>query len=240
MEQLSLRTASLTRALRRLWRQEDGTLVFEFLIFAPLMFWTFIATLAYFDLYRTEAVSDKAAMTIADMISRERNYITDSYLDGTQNLLTFLTRNDKTPGMRVSVLRFHDKDSTVNADDATDHFHVVWSEVRGNAELGAMTGQQARALTAKLPRMADGDKLILVETWTHYTSAYNMGLASIYNSRTVIDGDLSNTTHLKENTSTGTVGEFKNIVMTSFIFTQPRFQQTCFKNPSQALADQLC
>ena len=222
--------------LRRLWRQEDGTLIFEFLVFAPLMFWTFIATLAYFDLYRTEAISEKAAMTIADMISREQNYITDDYIDGAHELLTFLTRGDADPGMRVSVLRFHDKDSKVDADDGTDHYHIVWSEIRGNADLGVLTKQQTQAMSPRLPRMADGDRIILVETWTHYTSAYNMGLATLYGYRQSINaaGQVVDDAGGKE------VGEFKDIVMKAFVFNPSRYMQTCFKNPSWDESQRKC
>jgi Flp pilus assembly protein TadG len=70
--------ARLRAALYPLWKQEDGTLTIEFLILAPIMFWTFIATLAYFDAYRTEAISEKAVMTIADMFSRESDYVDDT------------------------------------------------------------------------------------------------------------------------------------------------------------------
>lgn len=226
----------MIRYLRKLWRQEDGTLIFEFLVFAPLMFWTFIATLAYFDLYRTESVSAKAAMTVADMMSREQAYITDAYVDGAHDLLTFLTRADPDPGMRISVLRFHDKASVVNADDATDHYHVVWSAVRGNAEQGVMTSEQARTLSPKLPRMADGDRIILVETWTHYTSAYNLGLATLYGYRKSINaaGQVVDDPGGKE------VPEIKDIVMETFVFNPSRHMQTCFKNPSWPESSRLC
>ena len=222
--------------LRKLWHREDGTLIFEFLIFAPLMFWTFIATLAYFDLYRTEANSEKAAMTVADMISRERNNISDAYLEGTHDLVKFLTPGDPNPGLRTTVLRFHDKGSQVNPDDATDHFHVVWSEVRGNAALDPMTRNEARQLTGRLPRMADGDRLILVETWTHYTSAYNLGMASIYGYRKAINGS----GEVVDDAGGKEMPEIKDIVMSNFIFTQPRFQQTCFNNTPSDLSQRLC
>ena len=230
------RMTGLKRRLHRLWRQEDGTLIFEFLIFAPLMFWTFVATLAYFDLYRTEAISEKATMTIADMIGRERNNITDQYLDGTQKLLAFLNRNNVSPGMRVSVLRFHDRGSVVNPDTGKDHYHVVWSKVRGTADKPAMTEAEAKTLTDRLPRLIDGDRLILVETWIHYSSAYNLGLSTIYNYKQSINGQ----GQLTSNSSRGDVPQIKDITMTAFIFSQPRFQQTCFLNPGDDLSKRLC
>ena len=155
--------ARLRAALYRLWKQEDGTLTIEFLILAPIMFWTFIATLAYFDAYRTEAISEKAVMTIADMFSRGSDYVDDTYIDGAYGLLKFMTRNDTDPEMRVTVMRYHDKDSS-NTEDGTDHFHVVWSEVRSSSAgvEKELTTPDVKEMTDQLPSMGDEDRLILV------------------------------------------------------------------------------
>ncbi|MFZ3584059.1 TadE/TadG family type IV pilus assembly protein [Loktanella sp. DJP18] len=225
-------TTRIATALRGLWRREDGVMTLEFVILAPLMFWTYLATLAYFDVYRTEAISEKASMTIADLLSRERNYVNDDYIDGTYGLLQFLTRGDSTPGLRISSLRYHDNASLVNKDDGTDHFHVVWSEVRGNTdarEAFTNADTRVRSLTSQLPQMGDGDRLILVETWTHYTSAYNLGLRSVWGG-----GPKSQSNNDVE------VDQIKDIVMETFIFTQPRFKQTCFNNTPADLTKRLC
>ncbi|WP_386682968.1 TadE/TadG family type IV pilus assembly protein [Loktanella sp. R86503] len=216
-------TTRLRLALHRLWRQEDGTLTIEFLILAPIMFWTFLATLAYFDAYRAEAISEKAAMTIADVMSRETNGISDTYLDGVYGLLQFLTYSDANPEMRVSVLRYHDKTS-LTPDGTDDHFHVVWSEVRNDESTGKQEKLQtsdAKTMTAKLPKMGNEDRLILVETWTHYDSAYNLGMRNVWGGN---DGD----------------GEIKDIVMQTYVFTAPRFGQTCFDNTPATVDDRIC
>jgi hypothetical protein len=216
-------TTRLRAALYRLWRQEDGTLTIEFLILAPIMFWTFLATLAYFDAYRAEAISEKAAMTIADVMSQETNNISDTYLNGVYGLLKFLTYSDATPEMRVSALRYHTKDS-LTADSSDDHFHVVWSEVRNGGGTGVqkkLETSDVRGMTAKLPKMGNEDRLILVETWTHYSSAYNLGLRNVWGGNA---GD----------------GEIKDVVMQTHVFTAPRFVQTCFNNTPSDLSQRKC
>ncbi|MBU0779390.1 MAG: hypothetical protein KKC72_04985 [Alphaproteobacteria bacterium] len=215
--------ARLRAALYRLWRQEDGTLTIEFLILAPIMFWTFLATLAYFDAYRAEAISEKAAITIADVMSRETNAVSDTYLDGVYGLLKFLTYSDANPEMRVSVLRYHDKDSETN-EASDDHFHVVWSETRNGGGSGVqsrLTTSDSRAMTANLPTMGNEDRLILVETWTHYSSAYNLGLRNVWGGNS---GD----------------GEIKDIVMQTYVFNAPRFGQTCFSNTPADVDSRNC
>ena len=74
-----------------------------------------------------------------------------------------MTRNDTDPEMRVTVMRYHDKDSS-NTEDSTDHFHVVWSEVRSSSTgvEKELTTPDVKAMTDRLPSMGDEDRLILV------------------------------------------------------------------------------
>lgn len=162
------------KGVRRLRDQEDGSAALETLLMAPLMMWAFVATLAFFDAYRTEAVSEKAALTIADMISRETDYINDGYLDGAYGLLKFLSLHDPTPGLRITSMRFHDKDET-ETNQSPDHYHVVWSKTRGTTR-DPLTRADLDKLMDRLPALADGDRLLLVETWTNFKPRYNVGL----------------------------------------------------------------
>ena len=212
----------IARQLRRFAACEDGTLTLEFLIFSPLMVWTFCATLAYFDVYRTEAVAQKAAMTVADMITREQEAPVDNrFVDGAYDLLKFLTRHDATPEMRVSVLRYHLKDNPGDGDDSVDHYHVVWSQTRGvvgKAYRAPLTGKVKGAAMNRLPRMGNGDRLVLVETWTDYNSPYNVGLKSLLIGGVTDDGDTP---------------EMRDIELASHIFAAPRGIKVCYQGPAR-------
>lgn len=159
---------------RRVLQQEDGSASLEALAMFPIMMWGFVATLAFFDAYRTEAVSEKAALTIADMLSRETDYITDTYLDGAYGLLQFLTLHDTTPGMRITSMRYHVRDET-NSYGVKNHYHVVWSEVRSTTR-EPLTRSDLDGLLDRLPALSDGDRLLLVETWTQFEPRYSVGL----------------------------------------------------------------
>lgn len=163
-------------AARRILRQEDGSAALETLLMAPIMMWAFMATLAFFDAYRTEAVSEKAALTVADMISRETDYVNDTYIDGAYGLLKFLSLHDPAPGLRITSMRFHDKDET-ESNPSPDHYHVVWSKTRGTTR-SPLTRSDLNGLLDRLPALADGDRLLLVETWTAFTPRYEVGLQS--------------------------------------------------------------
>ena len=153
----------LTRMGR--WRDdESGSIAVETLLMVPLLAWAFLSTLAYFDAYRAEAISTKASLTIADMISRETGFITDDYLHGTEQLLEFLTIDDEDADLRVTVVKRVD-----------DDYEVVWSKERGPRE--ELTTSDIETMTDRIPILANNERIIVVETWTDYTPAFSVGLS---------------------------------------------------------------
>ncbi|SEN57157.1 hypothetical protein SAMN04488003_12154 [Loktanella fryxellensis] len=215
-----------TRALRW-WRDEDGVLTIEFLFFFPVMIWIWIASIAYFDAYRTESNTQKAAMTVADMISREQDNVSDTYLNGAYGLLQFLTPHDPAPLMRISVLRYRTKAAT---GTSTDRYDVVWSRVRGSSAaqpLSPMTNAESKTLMNKLPLMGNEDRLILVETTTDFTSGFNIGLRTLFAGQSATAADYASV-------------EIKDAVLKSFIFSAPRLGQTCFNNTPTNVSARVC
>jgi len=107
----------------RFGRNEDGgTVAIEFVMMVPLLAWAFLSTITYFHAYRTEAIAHKAGLTIADMISREADYITPQYLSGARSLLRFLTLDDKYPDIRITVAYW---------DAGENKYKRAWSKERG-------------------------------------------------------------------------------------------------------------
>lgn len=153
-----------TRA-KRLWADETGSIAVESVLMVPLMAWAILATLTYFDAYRKEAISHKAGLTIADMISREADAIDMDYINGSRDLLKFLTLGDNNPDLRITSFRWN---ATKNK------YQVVWSREKG-PRAGLKTADLAN-MTHRLPLMADGERAILVETWTDYEPPWNVGI----------------------------------------------------------------
>lgn len=219
--------ARLRAQALRLWHDEDGVLTIEFLFFFPVMIWIWIASIAYFDAYRTESNTQKAAMTVADMISREQDNVSDAYLNGAYGLLQFLTPHDPTPLLRISVLRYRTKAAT---GTSSDRYDVVWSRVRGSsstAPVAAMTNTESKTLMAKLPKMGNEDRLILVETATDFTSSFNMGLRTLFAGQSATAADHASV-------------EIKDAVLRGFIFSAPRLGQTCFNNTPTNINVRVC
>jgi len=77
----------LTRKLRGFRSDERGYVTVEAMILLPVILWIFAACWVYFDAFRQQSVNQKASYTIGDMLSRETNYITPAYIDGTHELV---------------------------------------------------------------------------------------------------------------------------------------------------------
>jgi Flp pilus assembly protein TadG len=151
----------LAARLRAFADDKSGSVTIEAVIMLPILVWAYCALFTFFDAYRQTSINEKAAYTISDMISRETNPIDDNFLDGSFDMLNFLTRSSNERRMRVTVIRY---------DEDTHQRYVQWSETRGAVsplDTGDLGGWDD-----KLPVMVDEELLILVQTWTDYTAPF--------------------------------------------------------------------
>jgi hypothetical protein len=163
----------LDRITRRIWRfrmEETATVTIEMILMTPIMVWGFVATLQFFDAYRTEMISNKAALTIADMYSRaEHDPINSTYLNGTRSLLRYLTLAEEDPDFRVTL--FHWQESK-------NRYRVSWSRNRG--ERNSHNTTTINELADRLPIMVDAERALLIETWTDYTPRIQLASATCW------------------------------------------------------------
>jgi len=155
----------LKKALGRFASEEKGSVSVEFVLMFPALFWVIMACYTYFDGYRQSAANLKAAYTISDLISRETDGITETYIDSMQRLLNLMTRSNSATKVRISVIRF-------DAED--DRYYVDWSKVRGfDSELDNGT---IGSLASRLPTMPDEERVILIETSNTYIPPFKVGI----------------------------------------------------------------
>lgn len=152
--------------LRAFRQAEDGTAAVELVLAVPILVWALMSTMVYFDAFHKKTLSVRAALTMADMFSREQTSIDNNYLDGAQSLLKTLSLPDGTPDMRVTVYYYVSDEK---------RYYSVWSEVRGTA-FSPMTNADLAGLNSRLPLMSDGDRSILVETRTDYHAPFSIGI----------------------------------------------------------------
>ena len=83
-------------------RDEDGLILAEGLIMLPLIIWALVAMFIYWDVFRTINVTQKAAYSVADLLSRQRDTIPLTFFNGLQNVSDFLTPGGHPVKLRVT------------------------------------------------------------------------------------------------------------------------------------------
>lgn len=159
----------MVRGLGRRWRafreDEHGGIAVEAALVFPMLTWAFLATIVYFDAFRSQATNAKAAYTVSDMISRETQYITPDYIDSLWKLHKFLTTSNHETDLQVSIVEY---------DEDWLDYNVRWSKARG--AFTEMTEADLDALEDRLPVMPDGEIVILVQTRMVYEPSFSIGL----------------------------------------------------------------
>jgi len=158
--------------LRDFRDDERGSFMVESVIALPLLFWTVAATFEFFEVHRYKSVREKATYTIADMISREQDAVSDTYMDNAKTLFDLIVNDNGTNQLRVSIIRY-------DADD--DQYEVFWSSVRGTGPMAALEDADVANDHDRLPIMADGEDVILVETVSNYDSLFSLVLPNPFN-----------------------------------------------------------
>ncbi|WP_163849386.1 TadE/TadG family type IV pilus assembly protein [Pseudooceanicola aestuarii] len=156
---------ALRRHILRFARREDGFLAAEFIIMFPLLIWAFLAIYGFYDVMRVKVQNEKAAYSISDMLSRETQYITPTYISNTKKFYDYLLNGGNNSALRVSSVRYSDSD---------DQYKITWSQVRGGQS--ALTSSDIYDYHDHLPILASGDELILVETWNDYEFPVETGI----------------------------------------------------------------
>lgn len=149
------------------FRDEDkGSIAVETIIIIPILFWTYLSMFAIFDAYRQHAINTKAAYTLADVISRETNGLDTDYLNGTREMLAYLTVNTSDDvSVRVTSVKY-------NATD--DKYERDWSEANG--WVSPLSNSDVQGLRDSLPVMPDNERVVVVETFVKYDPPFDTGL----------------------------------------------------------------
>jgi hypothetical protein len=169
----------LRTSLRAFARDESGVMLAEFLILMPILIWGFIALVVYWDVFRTINVTQKAAYSISDLLSRQ-DVVTEQFASGLHQVLTFLTPG--APASRMRITSFEFKEKVPEADVATwgpdDEYVLLWSRVTGgDARIKEYTAEDLKAMRdTVIPFMDDLQGALIVETWVDYVPRFDIGV----------------------------------------------------------------
>jgi Flp pilus assembly protein TadG len=154
--------------LRDFYEDTNGTVMVETVMTLPMLFWGLAAMFEFFEIHRYKSTRDKATYTIADLISRENDVITDTYMDNAKILFDEIADDYGENQLRISVIRYLETD---------DEYEISWSEVRGNGSMIALVNNDVVDGHDFLPIMSDGEELILVQTESNYRTIFDIGFS---------------------------------------------------------------
>lgn len=150
---------------RRFTASETGSVPVEGVLASTFLIWWYIASFQFFDAFRQKNVNQKGAYTIADLVSRETDAVNEDYIEGMNTLFDYITFSRRPTTIRVSSV-FWDDDEVRNK--------IAWSY--GTGATGGMTTEQLQAQSNRIPKMATGDYVIVVETFMAYEPIFSVGL----------------------------------------------------------------
>ncbi len=159
---------NLRKMLARFGRDETGVLMAEAVLVLPFMLWSYLALFVYWDSYRAVNTVQKAAYTISDMISREVVAVSDPYITGLDSMLEYMIDQDQDAKLRVTSIYW---------SDTNNRYEVHWSRSPHGAMPQLTTGSLAN-MSNRLPEMAGGDFVVLVEVAVNYQASFNVGVGN--------------------------------------------------------------
>lgn len=156
------------RLFRRFTRREEGSLSVETVLAVPILVWAIIATLVFFDAFKTLNTSQKATYTVADMLSREAE-VTPDMMTTMHELYDYLAHAPGDNALRVTVVKMKQ-----DPDTLAKTYEMVWSEGVGGIE----GYQDIDLIIPRLPDMSAGEQLVFVESEQNWSPVFGVGLAS--------------------------------------------------------------
>lgn len=199
-----------TRRFKDFLRDEDGLILAEGIVMMPLIIWALVAMFIYWDVFRTINVTQKAAYSVADLLSRQRDTVPLTFANGLQNILTFLTPGGHPVKMRITSFECispalpSQPGVSQPCDDTLGSYRLLFSFSPGN-KVTALTQANIQGWkTTRVPVLNNGESVFVVETSVEFKTQM----------KTVLAGFLVGV-------DDGTYGEF--------IVTRPRHRRLCLE-----------
>ncbi|MCU4653186.1 hypothetical protein N8I71_10105 [Roseibacterium sp. SDUM158016] len=153
----------MIQSLRNFIHDTRAAVAFETVLLTPLLVWAYVGSFVFFDAYRVYNTSVKATYMVADMLSRQTNMVFGHDISGMANVIDTIIRGSGDVQMRATQI------AMINGN-----YRVDWSHgVNGAARL---FDANLVDMTDRLPVMANGERVVLVETFVAYDAPFEIGL----------------------------------------------------------------
>ncbi len=161
---------SLRNSIRGFAKDESGLIMAETLILLPMLIWGFLALFVYWDAFRAINISQKAAYSISDLLSRQ-GQIDQNFINGMQTVANFLVLNSPKASIRITSIQY---------DGPNNKYLLLFSKSPGN-KMAAHTAAsiQLAAFKNKIPTMLNLDSVVVVETEVEYHPGFDIGVVGL-------------------------------------------------------------
>lgn len=173
-------TSALRARLARFAQDTKGSVNIEATLMFPLLITMIASSMVFYDAFRRDALAQKAAYTVGDMISRETSAIGPDYLGNIRTLVALMA---DTPESDVTV-RVTQVQSTVTVSEpagndletaTTITYSRNWSKVDGS-RVGTLSSSDVAGMAAQLPTMYNAERVLLVDVYINYDWPIDLGL----------------------------------------------------------------
>jgi len=160
----------LRSRLARFRDDQRGNIMIEAVIFIPVLTWTFVCFTIGWDAYRDYGLTQKGTYVIADIISRERAQIKNTFILNYLKVFNYVaeipgTVNTSTVKTLPSMIRVSSVVFTEGEGEEDDgEISVMWSMSSDDTRWPKQTTSSIQSIKDKIPAMLDGDNIVVVET----------------------------------------------------------------------------
>ena len=145
----------------------------------PLLIWGLVAIFIYWDVFRTINMTQKAAYSIADLLSRQKNTIPLAYANGLQNIMNFLTPGGHAVKMRITSFECNSPTGTKLCNATTGSYKLLFSYSPGN-KIAVLTEPNIQPwMTSKIPTLSNGESVFVVETSVEFQAQLKTAIAGL-------------------------------------------------------------
>jgi hypothetical protein len=159
-------------------RDEDGLILAEGLIMLPLLIWALVAMFIYWDVFRTINITQKAAYSVADLLSRQKDTIPLAYANGLQEVMDFLTPGGHPVKVRITSLECVSATGNKVCSAAEGSYKLLFSYSPENKVAGMMTESAIQNWKGtKIATLNNGESVFVVETTVEFKAQLQTALA---------------------------------------------------------------
>ena len=163
-------------------RDEDGLILVEGLIMLPLLIWALVAMFIYWDVFRTINVTQKAAYSVADLLSRQRDTIPTSFANGLQKVVDFLTPGGHPVRMRITSFECNSPTGTQAEQicNGTRGTYKLLFSFSPENKVSSLTQANIQGWKGtKIPTLVHGESVFVVETEVEFKAQLPTMLAGL-------------------------------------------------------------